>query len=85
MLTPSSRERSRPWVFSRRFLLILQIEKCHEKFRQEKGKISNQDYSIFSEYIYGHNLPPEWFDSIDKMAIFINAFQLFLLASGSVP
>lgn len=54
------------------------------EIQTEKGKISNPDYSIFFRIYLWSQSAPSWFYSIDKMAIFINAFQLFLLASSNV-
>lgn len=38
----------------------------------------NQDFCIFFRIDFFHNLPLEWFYNVDKMAVFLNAFQLFL-------
>lgn len=70
--------------FHKGFFLYYKLRNVMRNSDRKRGKYQIKITAFFSEYIYGHNLPPEWFYSIDKMAIFINAFQLFLLASGSV-
>lgn len=65
-------------IFHTRFFLHCELRN-DMRYPDGKGKkYQTKTFAFFSEDMFFHNLPPEWFYNVDKMAIFLNDFQLFL-------